>query len=156
MILVDVNVLVTAFRPDSAVHGPVRSWLSAALSGREPVGLPDAVLVSVVRLTTSARIFNVPSTQEQALAFVSAAREAPRALRVAEGELFFSIFRELCLATGATGRGIPDAALAALAIENGAILATLDGGFGRFPRLTWMDPLDGAVRRNPARGSARM
>ena len=55
----------------------------------------------------------------------------------------------------ATGRGIPDAALASLAIENGAILATLDGGFGRFPRLTWMDPLDGAVRKNPARSASQ-
>ncbi|OGQ24682.1 MAG: hypothetical protein A2138_01700 [Deltaproteobacteria bacterium RBG_16_71_12] len=155
MILVDVNVLVAAFRPDSALHGPLRSWLSEALRGREPVGLPDAVLVSVVRLTTSARIFHVPSALEEALAFVAATRQAPRAMRVVEGERFFELFREQCLATGATGRGIPDAALASLAIENGAILATLDGGFGRFPRLTWMDPLDGAVRKNPARSASQ-
>ncbi|MBI1948719.1 MAG: PIN domain-containing protein [Deltaproteobacteria bacterium] len=151
MILCDVNVLVAAFRRDNAVHLPARTWLSAALVGREPVGLPDSVLVAVVRLVTSARIFTAPSTQEEALAYVCTAREAPRALRVVEGERYFAVFRELCVATGATGRMVPDAALAALAIEQGAILATLDGGFGRFPRLTWMDPLDGVVRRNPAR-----
>lgn len=40
------------------------------------------------------------------------------------------------------GRGrVPDAHLAALAIEHGLTLCTADRGFGRFPGLRWESPL---------------
>jgi predicted nucleic acid-binding protein len=35
-----------------------------------------------------------------------------------------------------------DVSLAALAIENGAVLASTDRGFGRFRELNWVNPLD--------------
>jgi hypothetical protein len=38
---------------------------------------------------------------------------------------------------------IPDAHLAALAIEHGLILCSTDGDFGRFPGLRWENPLLG-------------
>ena len=38
--------------------------------------------------------------------------------------------------------GIPDALIAAQAIEHGATLVTADRGFARFPRLSWRHPLD--------------
>lgn len=34
-----------------------------------------------------------------------------------------------------------DAALAALAIENGAVLASTDRDFSRFPDLRWVNPI---------------
>jgi uncharacterized protein len=118
---------------------------------QERLALSEHVLVSVTRVLTSSAIFKTPTRQSDALAFVRSVREAPHALRIVEGDLFFSIFFDLCVATGATGRSVPDAAVAALAIEHGAVFVTLDGGFGRFPRLLWMDPRDGEVRRNPER-----
>jgi len=36
---------------------------------------------------------------------------------------------------------VPDAYLAALAIEHGATWVTSDQGFARFPGLTWRTPL---------------
>ena len=36
---------------------------------------------------------------------------------------------------------IPDAHLAALAIEQGLTLCSADGDFARFPGLSWMNPL---------------
>lgn len=151
MILCDVNVLLAAFRADHPDHGGLRPWLTSILTGIEPVGVSDATLVAVVRLATSAHVFKRPSPLHEALAFTSAVRAAPRAIRVVEGELFFSVFQQLCTVTGSTGRSIPDAALAALAIESGAVFVTRDAGFVRFPRLMWMDPLDGTLRKNPAR-----
>ena len=43
----------------------------------------------------------------------------------------------------ATGRPnpVPDAHLAALAIEHGLTLCSTDGDFARFPGLRWVDPL---------------
>ncbi len=36
---------------------------------------------------------------------------------------------------------VPDAHLAALAIEHGLVLASTDGDFARFPGLRWQNPL---------------
>lgn len=47
----------------------------------------------------------------------------------------------LLRATGTGGNLVPDAHLAALAIEHGLILYSTDGDFGRFPDLDWRNPL---------------
>jgi predicted nucleic acid-binding protein len=39
------------------------------------------------------------------------------------------------------GNLVPDADLAALAIEHGLLLCSTDGDFGRFPELRWQNPL---------------
>jgi hypothetical protein len=39
------------------------------------------------------------------------------------------------------GNLVPDAHLAALAIEHGLTLCSTDGDFGRFPELKWLNPL---------------
>jgi toxin-antitoxin system PIN domain toxin len=49
----------------------------------------------------------------------------------------------LLLRASARGNLIPDAHLAALAIEHGLILASTDGDFARFPGLRWENPLGG-------------
>lgn len=45
-------------------------------------------------------------------------------------------------AAGVVVRGnlVPDAYLAAVAISHGALLASNDRGFARFPGLRWFDP----------------
>jgi uncharacterized protein len=152
VLLPDVNVLVAAHRPDQDHHEVCRRWLtSTGVLPQEQLAVADHVLVSVIRVLTHRSIFTTPTSQADALSFVQSVRDAPRALRVVEGDLFFSTFVELCAATAATGKSIPDAALAALAIEHRAVVVTLDAGFVRFPRLLWMDPRDDEVRRNPER-----
>jgi predicted nucleic acid-binding protein len=47
---------------------------------------------------------------------------------------------ELCRRSSARGNLVPDAYLAALAIESGCEWVTLDQGFGRFPELRWRAP----------------
>ena len=39
---------------------------------------------------------------------------------------------------------VPEAHLAAIAIEHGLVLCSTDGDFARFPRLRWENPLRGA------------
>jgi predicted nucleic acid-binding protein len=41
------------------------------------------------------------------------------------------------------GNDIPDAYIAAYAVENNATLLSADRGFARFDRLRWRHPLDG-------------
>jgi predicted nucleic acid-binding protein len=43
--------------------------------------------------------------------------------------------------TASKGNAVPDAFLAAMAIEQGATLISADRSFARFPRLMWRHPL---------------
>ena len=64
-------------------------------------------------------------------------------LRVAvtPGRDHWRIFRRLCDEAGAKGNLVPDAFLAAMAIEHGCEWITTDGDFARFPGLKWRHPL---------------
>lgn len=143
MRVVDVNVLIYAHRADAEDHERYLSWLDTARLGDEPLGLSDVVLSGFLRVVTHPKVFKRPSTLGTALAFVDALRSSPSAMRVTPGERHWSVFDELCRATGARGNAVPDAWLAALAIEHRALWVTADRGFGRFPGLRWEHPLDG-------------
>jgi hypothetical protein len=98
------------------------------------------VLSGFIRVVTHPRAFYEPDDLDDALAFVERLRELPHAMTVAPGSRHWSIFTSLCRATRATGNVVPDAYLAAIAIESGGELATADRGFARFPGLRWRDP----------------
>ena len=142
MILPDVNVLVYAHRRDAANHAGFKAWLEGVLDADEPFGLADTVLSSFLRIVTHPRVFNPPSSMEAALKFVGALRDQPHAVPVREGERHWEIFTALCRAAGVKGNLVPDAYLAALAIESGCEWITTDRDFARFPRLRWRHPLD--------------
>ncbi len=139
---VDVNVMIYAHRSESPEHERYRTWLDDARRASEPLGLSDLVLSSFLRIVTNPRVFREPTPPETALAFTAALRGSPAALTVAPGERHWEIFTELCRRIGAKGNAVPDAYLAALAIEQAATWITADRGFARFPGLRWSAPLD--------------
>lgn len=141
MLMLDVNVCVYAFRGESRRHAEFKGWLEQSLSGPEPVGLPEQVLASTIRLVTNHRIYGDPSTPAEALSFCDAILDAPAAMRVRPGERHWGIFRGLVSLHGLRGNDIPDVYLAALALEQGATLVTTDRGFARYEGLRLMDPL---------------
>jgi uncharacterized protein len=51
------------------------------------------------------------------------------------------LLEELVRGQRAIGALVSDAAVAAVAIENGAVLASTDRDFSRFPNPRWIDPL---------------
>jgi hypothetical protein len=57
------------------------------------------------------------------------------------GERFWEIFRGQVLEAQISGPLVTDAALAALALENGAVLCSTDRDFRRFKDLRVLDPL---------------
>ncbi|MDQ1483048.1 MAG: uncharacterized protein QOF35_1124 [Actinomycetota bacterium] len=141
MLLLDVNVCVYAFRRESRRHADFRAWLEQALSGSELVGVPEQVLASLVSLVTNYRIYKDPSTPTAVLSFCDAILDAPTAVRVRPGERHWQIFHDLVAEHGLRGNDIPDASLAALALEQGATWVTTDRGFARYQGLTLLDPL---------------
>ncbi len=109
--------------------------------GDEPVGVSDLVLSGFVRVVTHPRVFDPPDPASAALAFANAVRSQPAAVLVAPGERHWAIFESLCRAADVKGNLVPDAYLAALAIESGAEFITADRDFSRFPGLRWRHPL---------------
>ena len=141
MLMLDVNVCVYAFRGESRMHKEFKGWLEQALSGSEPVGLPEQVLSNTIRLVTNHRIYGEPSTPAEALSFCDAILDAPAAMRVRPGERHWRIFHGLVAQHGLRGNDVPDAYLAALALEQGATWVTTDRGFARYQGLRLLDPL---------------
>ena len=141
MILTDVNVLVYAHRQDLSQYGRFSAWLGEEVDSGRGVALCDVSLAGFLRTVTNARIFANPTPMDVALQSIEELREHPAAVHIAPGARHWAIFSELCSAVGARGNDIPDAYLAALAIESGSELATADRGFGRFPGLRWSSPV---------------
>lgn len=141
MLLADVNVFIYAHRPESPRTGDHRDWLRDALAGPEPFGVSEQVLSSFLRIVTHHRVYREPTPPDRALAFCEEVRAAPAAVPVRPGSRHWSIFSGLVSSTQARGNTVPDAYLAALAIESGATWITHDAGFARFPGLRWHRPL---------------
>jgi uncharacterized protein len=142
VILCDVNVLAYAHKEGTDRHDEYRAWLQDAMNGDEAFGVSDLVLSSVLRIVTHPRVFDPPSTWDQAREFVDAVRSAPSSVLIAPGSRHWQIFTELSDKAGVRGNLVPDAYLAALAIESGSEWITTDRGFARYPGLRFRHPLD--------------
>ena len=143
MDLPDVNVLVYAYREEAVNHAAYRSWLAEVIQSDQAYGMADMVLSGFLRIVTHPRVFNPPSDTATALAFVEEVRRQPNCVQIAPGPRHWEIFTRLCQSSGAKGNLVPDAYLAALAIESGSRWITTDRDFSRFPGLNWRHPLDG-------------
>ena len=132
MYLLDVNVVLAAHREDHPHHGPVRGWFDELTAGDESFAVPLPVWASFLRLATNRRIFGVPTPRTEAFAFVDAVCGQPRHLLIGPGPRHLDILRTVCAGAEAVGDLVPDAVLAAVALEHGCEIATLDRDFGRF------------------------
>lgn len=106
--------------------------------------MSESILSGFVRVATHPRVFDPPAPIAAALDFAAVLRGAPNALDVRPGPRQWEIFDRLCRGAGARGNLVADAALAALAIESGALWVTTDRDFSRFRGLRWRHPLDSA------------
>lgn len=140
MILLDVNVLLYAHKEHTQDHQRYREWLESVLQGDEPFALSEFVLSSFVRIATHPKIFDPPSTLEQAFAFVNVLRNQPNCVLVEPGERHWRLFEDLCRRAAAKGNLVPDAYLAALAVDCGCEWITTDRDYARFPGLRWRTP----------------
>ena len=140
MILPDVNVLVYAHREDAPDHQAYRDWLESLVNSDQAYGMADIVLSGFLRVVTHPRVFNPPSSMEQALAFVHDVRDQPNCVIIAPGLRHWGIFENICKNVNVKGNLVPDAYLAATAIESGCEWITTDMDFSRFPGLAWRTP----------------
>ncbi len=131
MLTPDVNVLLAAFRGDHPHHAVARAWLLQQLTDASTgarLSLLPMVCVSFVRLATHPRIFAVPATAEEALAFLEALLATPGCELQALG-VEWPAFAALCRAHAPQGNLVQDLWIAAAARTAGARLVTFDRDF---------------------------
>jgi uncharacterized protein len=138
--LPDVNVLVQAFRTDTADHERCRRWLNGVVNGESRYGMSPQVLGAVVRVTTHPKVFRQPSALDEVLGYADALLRRSNCVVIQPGEMHWAIFARLCRDAEVRGNLVPDAWFAALAIEAGCQWVTLDRDYARFPGLTWRTP----------------
>jgi toxin-antitoxin system PIN domain toxin len=140
MLLLDVNVVVAAYREDLPQHELVSCWLDDLADQRETFTVPSTVWASFLRLVTNRRIFDPPVTVQDAFAFVDAVCARPNHLLVAPGPRHLELLRRVCEEADATGDLVSDAVLAAIALEHDCVVASLDRDFARFPSIEFVVP----------------
>jgi uncharacterized protein len=140
VILPDVNVILHAFRKDTINHELSRSWLEGTIESGARFGMSPLALSAMVRLATNKRMFDKPSTPQEAFAFADQLLEQPNCEIVEPGARHWDIFKRLYIETKTTGPKTTDVWYAALAIEHGCEWITFDRDFAQFPGLKWRAP----------------
>jgi uncharacterized protein len=139
--LLDANILLYAYNSDAPQYKASAAWLSSLLEGTDLVGLPWPTLWAFLRISTSPRIWSNPKPMDEALRIVRDLITQPGVVLVQPGPRHLEILEATVNCVGVTSKHLTDAVLAALAIENGAILASTDNDFSRFENLRWVNPL---------------
>ena len=141
MILVDANLLIYAHVDAFPQHRDARDWLDRQLNDVPRVGLPWASLLAFLRLVTNPRVFEHPETTAAAWGQVTAWLGCRSAWVPQPTERHAEVLGRFLILPGIHGNLVPDAHIAALAIEHGLTLCSADSDFARFPGLAWSNPL---------------
>jgi hypothetical protein len=141
VILLDANLLIYAHVTSSVRHDAAREWLDTQFAAGTPVALPWPSLLSFVRLVSNPRVFERPEPVADAWNQVTEWLACAGAWIPEPGERHAEILGELMRSSVTQANLVPDAHLAALAMEHGLLLCSTDGDFARFPGLRWTNPL---------------
>jgi uncharacterized protein len=140
--LLDVNVLINAHRRDAERHKEFREFVESLLNGDEAYAVSDFVITGFVRIVTNQRVWRPSTPLDEALRYGDTVRNQPHAVVISPGDRFWGIFTRICRQADATAKLVPDAYLAALAMEHGCEFITADRDFARFRGLRWRHPLE--------------
>jgi toxin-antitoxin system PIN domain toxin len=139
--LIDANLLLYAFDTSSALHERAREWLTQQLNGEMPVGIPWESVVAFVRISTDPRIASHPLTADDAWRVVEQWFAMPNVWAPMPTDRHADVLGGLLRKYRLTAKLVPDAHLAALAVEHGLEVCSADTDFARFSEITWRDPL---------------
>ncbi|MBI4728225.1 MAG: PIN domain-containing protein [Acidobacteria bacterium] len=146
--IVDANLLLFAVDEESPFHAAARAWLTARLNGPARTGLPWPSLIAFVRISTHPRASKRPLDPEAAWQHVEDWLAAGSAWIPQPTDRHAEILGRLIRTYRLRGNAIPDAALAALALEHGLAVASADSDFARFDEVRWVNPLAPRARRS--------
>lgn len=153
--IVDANVLIYAVDTESSLHEPVREWLKQALNGPTRVGFPWVSLLAFQRISTNPRASANPLSPKEAWSFVSHWLEADRSWVPTPTDQHGEILGRLIVDGDLRGNLATDAHIAALAVEHGVAVCSMDSDFARFPGLAWINPVASGGRPTDAERRGR-
>lgn len=143
MLLLDVNVVIAAHRVDHAQHAIARPWFDAVVTAPDRFSVPTVVWASFIRLVTNRRVLRCPTPRDDAFDFADAVCAQPNHVLLAPGPQHLELLRRVSHEADAAGDLVPDAVLAALALEHGCVVASFDRDFARFPSIDHLIPAAG-------------
>lgn len=140
MRVLDANLLIYAYSSADPKHHAARAWLEGALASGQPVGIPWPSLLAFLRIVTNPKIHAHPATfraaWEQIEEWLSLDNVWVPLPTERHATVLASLVEQL-----SSPQLVPDAHLAAIAIEHGLELCSSDGDFAKFPGLRWSNPL---------------
>ncbi len=142
--LLDANLLLYAVHRGAPQHKRAYDWLTEQLSGPKRVGFPWQSLGAFLRISTHPRAFQRPLAPATAWERVADWLSCPVAWIPQPGPEHARILGKLLTSYEIAGNLVPDAQLAALAIEHGVPICSTDTDFARFRELRWIDPIANA------------
>lgn len=139
--IVDANLLLFAVDERSDHNAAAASWLEEVLAGDSRVGLPWQTIGAFLRIVTHPRVAENPLSGADAWRYIAEWLSVPVVWIPPATETTARVYAGLCEQVEVTGNLVPDAQLAALAVEHGVELVSADTNFMRFPGLRWVNPL---------------
>lgn len=139
--LLDANLLIYAVNERSAHHAAASAWLTQQLNGARRIGIPWQCIASFLRISTHPRVFARPLASAAAWERVSDWLAAPVTWVPEPGAEHARLLGGLLVSHEVRGNLVPDAQLAALALEHGLTLCSVDTDFAKFPEIRWENPL---------------
>jgi toxin-antitoxin system PIN domain toxin len=139
--LIDANLLLYSVDERSPHNELAGAWLTEQLNGERRVGLPWPSLIAFLRISTHPRATLNPLSASEAWTHVQSWLDAPVAWIPTPTHRHGQVLAGLLDAHSPTANLIPDAHLAALAIEHGLAVCSADTDFARFTEVRWTNPL---------------
>lgn len=141
MIVPDSNLLVYAYNDGAPEYNDARQWWEDTINGDETVGLPWVVTTGFVRLMSNSKFVHSPLTPAAAADHVMDWFQFSHVISINPGPGHLALFRQNLAVPGSGTKLVPDAHIAAIAMEYDAVVHSADRDFGRFPGVRWHNPL---------------
>ena len=132
----------------------MRAWFDEMLGGNERFAVPGVRVDGVPATHHEPPHLRGPTPRPEAFAFADATLAQPLHLEVGPGRRHVELLRALCEEADAVDDLIADAAIAAVAVEHGCELITLDRDFARFKSVRHKRPIAADAGSPPVRGAA--
>lgn len=141
MIVPDVNLLLYAYRREMPDHETAWQWWTDLLDGDEQVGIPWSVVIAFLRLMTNRHAMVLAITIDEAIQCVADWFRHSHVEPISPVDDHMSNIAALLRSVQTGGNIVPDAHIAALALEYNAEVHSNDSDFGRFSGVRWHNPL---------------
>lgn len=143
MILLDANILLYAYVEELPQHRQIARWLEKLLSNQiESVGATWTSANAFLRIATNRRIFKRPWNIGEASERLDELLAHPMVQIIGPTDNHWPVYSRILGELKVSGDVVMDAHIAAIALEHGASVASVDKDFRRFSDyVKIIDPL---------------